>query len=132
LVKVLENFLKNKEEFSKTAAQHIRAVAGSPRRFFLSIQIYILFCRKNIYFFYNHTTFLVLEFFILSKAVFCTTIYCINKVFDYPRATSSIIIITKPKTVPIVAISEFPFCWDSGINSSTTTKIIAPAAKARA
>ena len=38
----------------------------------------------------------------------------------------------KPTISPIVAISLFPFVCDSGISSSTTTKIIAPAANASA
>ena len=47
----------------------------------------------------------------------------------YPKATSKIIIIINPIATPIVPIFECsPFC-DSGISSSTTTYIIAPAAK---
>ena len=50
----------------------------------------------------------------------------------YPNATSNIIIIVNPPINPNVAKSVlFPDC-DSGINSSTTTNIIAPAAKANA
>ena len=48
-----------------------------------------------------------------------------------PRSTSSDIIRRKPKAKPIVPMLEcFPFCV-SGISSSTTTYIIAPAAKAK-
>lgn len=50
----------------------------------------------------------------------------------YPKATSITIIMTKPIISPSVAISVLPLFCDSGISSSTTTKIIAPAAKARA
>ena len=50
----------------------------------------------------------------------------------YPSATSRIIITVKPMSAPNVAISEFFSCCDSGISSSTTTKIMAPAAKASA
>jgi len=50
----------------------------------------------------------------------------------YPNPTSSTIITIKPAIAPIVAKSVFPSLCDSGINSSTTTKIIAPAAKLRA
>ena len=47
----------------------------------------------------------------------------------YPRATSSIIMIKNPAMTPIVPAWEcFPI-FASGINSSTTTYIIAPAAK---
>ncbi len=41
---------------------------------------------------------------------------------------SSIIITTKPEVIPIVARSALPAVWDSGISSSTTTNIMAPAA----
>ena len=50
----------------------------------------------------------------------------------YPKAMSRIIIMTKPTMRPRVATSVLPFVCESGINSSTTTKIIAPAAKERA
>lgn len=50
----------------------------------------------------------------------------------HPKAISRIIIITNPSIVPEVATSVLRASCDSGINSSTTTKIIAPAAKARA
>ena len=54
----------------------------------------------------------------------------INTKFFYPNVLSKIIIIANPKITPKVAKLEyFPF-WDSGINSSTITKIIAPAANA--
>ena len=46
----------------------------------------------------------------------------------YPKATSRVIIMTKPTMRPRVATSVLPLVWESGINSSTTTKIIAPAA----
>ena len=50
----------------------------------------------------------------------------------YPNATSKNIMVAKPSIAPIVEKSvSFPVC-DSGINSSTTTKIIAPAANERA
>jgi hypothetical protein len=49
-----------------------------------------------------------------------------------PSATSSSIITAKPTMVPIVAISGLPPHCDSGMTSSTTTKTIAPAAKANA
>lgn len=52
-----------------------------------------------------------------------------NRFIFYPSATSKIIIVTKPnenKTVPMFVC--FPSDI-SGINSSTTTYIIAPAAK---
>ena len=52
--------------------------------------------------------------------------------YAYPSATSSTIIIVNPIMTPIVAISPFLPLWASGINSSTTTKIIAPAANASA
>ena len=51
---------------------------------------------------------------------------------SYPRLTSKTIITTKPIMVPKVAISVFSRCCDSGISSSTTTYIIAPAAKDKA
>ena len=47
----------------------------------------------------------------------------------YPKATSRIIIMTKPTISPRVPTSVLPLVCESGINSSTTTKIIAPAAK---
>ena len=47
------------------------------------------------------------------------------------KATSKTIMTVNPIMAPIVAISPFPPCWDSGITSSTTTNIIAPAAKAK-
>ena len=56
--------------------------------------------------------------------------YILN--FNYPSDTSSIIIIVNPRIRPILAKSVFPPPWLSGITSSTTIKIIAPAAKARA
>ena len=50
----------------------------------------------------------------------------------YPNATSNNIIVAKPNMAPIVEISvSCPRC-DSGISSSTTTKIMAPAAKDKA
>lgn len=53
---------------------------------------------------------------------------CIN-IKSHPNATSSTIITVNPSIAPIVERSvSFPIC-DSGISSSTTTKIIAPAAK---
>lgn len=48
---------------------------------------------------------------------------------DHPSATSNIIIMTNPAAKPIVPKFECSPWDDSGINSSTTTKIIAPAAK---
>jgi len=51
----------------------------------------------------------------------------------HPSATSSIIITAKPARVVMVTMSMFAGVrCDSGISSSTTTKIIAPAAKQRA
>ena len=50
----------------------------------------------------------------------------------YLNAMSRIIIVTKPAITPIVAKSVCPPRCDSGSASSTTTKIIAPAAKAMA
>ncbi len=47
----------------------------------------------------------------------------------YPSATSSNIITAKPSIVPIVARSALQPEWDSGITTSTTTKIIAPAGR---
>ena len=44
----------------------------------------------------------------------------INQIY-YPKATSKIIIITKPAANPIVPILECSPADDSGINSSTTT-----------
>lgn len=52
--------------------------------------------------------------------------------FPYPNPTSRTIITVNPIMVPMVARSPFPPCCASGMTSSTTTKIIAPAAKARA
>ena len=53
------------------------------------------------------------------------------KIFQ-PRATSKNIIMANPIIAPIVEISSFPELWDSGMSSSITTNIIAPAAKERA
>ena len=54
---------------------------------------------------------------------------CIIKFqFIYPNATSKIIITTNPIATPIVPIFECSPACDSGISSSTTTYIIAPAA----
>lgn len=50
----------------------------------------------------------------------------------HPNATSSTIITVKPSMTPSVAWSVLPLPSASGIRSSATTKIIAPAAKARA
>ncbi len=50
----------------------------------------------------------------------------------HPSATSSVIITAKPIIAPIVAMSWLPLDCDSGTTSSTTTKIMAPAAKASA
>ncbi len=65
--------------------------------------------------------------------------YCIgvgdavrDTVYGYPRATSRTIITRKPMRKPMVADPSFPFIWDSGMTSSTTTKTIAPAANASA
>lgn len=41
--------------------------------------------------------------------------------FNYPSATSSVIIMENPIITPIVAISECFSAWDSGISSSATT-----------
>ncbi len=46
----------------------------------------------------------------------------------YPNAISNIIIITNPIATPIVPMLVCSPDWASGINSSTTTYIIAPAA----
>lgn len=51
---------------------------------------------------------------------------------SYPRATSSIIMIMKPTIKLNVARSVLLLAWESGISSSTTTNIIAPAANANA
>ncbi len=51
---------------------------------------------------------------------------------DQLNVTSNTIIVTNPTSRLIVARSVFPCLCDSGITSSPTTKIIAPAAKARA
>ncbi len=53
-----------------------------------------------------------------------------NKV--YPSATSKVIITINPRINPRVAISVLFSNWVSGITSSTTTNIIAPAANAKA
>jgi len=50
----------------------------------------------------------------------------------HPNATSRTIITVKPIIAPAVAKWPFPPCWASGMTSSTTTKIIAPAANASA
>lgn len=50
----------------------------------------------------------------------------------YPSARSRIIMETKPQRNPVVTAPSKPCRWHSGITSSTTTKIIAPAAKASA
>lgn len=50
----------------------------------------------------------------------------------YPSATSRIIMRVKPSMRLIAARSECPFSCVLGMTSSTTTKIIAPAAKAKA
>lgn len=60
---------------------------------------------------------------------------CRVKFYDfikiYPRATSRTIISVNPIATPIVPMLEcLPFC-DSGISSSVTTYIIAPAANER-
>jgi len=49
----------------------------------------------------------------------------------YPRATSKIIMMEKPIIVNMAITSFFLLLWLSGINSDTTTYIIAPAAKDR-
>lgn len=67
------------------------------------------------------------------------SLYCQVKYFFsgsifivYPNATSSIIIVANPSIAPTVDKSvSFPAC-DSGMSSSTTTNIIAPAANERA
>ena len=51
---------------------------------------------------------------------------------SYPNPTSKDIITMNPPINPSVAISVYLSRWVSGITSSTTTKIIAPAAKAKA
>ena len=51
---------------------------------------------------------------------------------NYPKATSSVIITAKPSITPAVAMWELPPRWDSGMTSSATTKIMAPAAKLNA
>ena len=56
-----------------------------------------------------------------------------DSIWDYPSATSNSIITVKPTMVAIVTPSmHFGSLCDSGISSSTTTKIIAPAAKHKA
>ncbi len=47
----------------------------------------------------------------------------------YPNATSKTIMMVNPIIKQMVAKSTFPARCDSGMSSSTTTKIIAPAAK---
>ena len=49
-----------------------------------------------------------------------------------PKATSKTIITIKPPINPSVATSAYLSSWVSGMTSSTTTKIMAPAAKANA
>jgi len=49
--------------------------------------------------------------------------------FFYPRATSSTIITVNPKQKAMTPISEWVFSFISGINASTTTYSMAPAAK---
>jgi len=51
---------------------------------------------------------------------------------DYHNTTSKLIITRNHIINPSVARSVWPFRWLSGITSSTTTNIIAPAAKAKA
>uniref|UniRef100_A0A914WZI7 Uncharacterized protein n=1 Tax=Plectus sambesii TaxID=2011161 RepID=A0A914WZI7_9BILA len=51
---------------------------------------------------------------------------------DYPRPTSSAIIRENPTMLPIDARRPFPFFCASGMMSSITTQIIAPAANASA
>ena len=51
---------------------------------------------------------------------------------SYPSATSSNIITVKPTINHMAAKSLFPFSREPGITSSTVTKIIAPAANAKA
>ena len=48
----------------------------------------------------------------------------------YDKIAKECIIKAKPNATPIVAILEWLPSWDSGISSSTTTYIIAPAEKA--
>ena len=50
----------------------------------------------------------------------------------HPKPTSRVIITINPAINPRVATSVYLSSWVSGITSSTTTKIIAPAAKASA
>ena len=50
----------------------------------------------------------------------------------HPKATSRVIITINPAINPRVATSVYLSSWVSGITSSTTIKIIAPAAKAKA
>lgn len=52
--------------------------------------------------------------------------------FYYPNATSRNIMTVKPIIPPIVEKSELPCCCASGISSSITTYIIAPAANDKA
>ena len=62
--------------------------------------------------------------------IYCLSLGEFSK--SYPNATSSHIMIANPIIAPMVERSvSFPVC-DSGINSSTTTKIIAPAANDKA
>lgn len=96
-------------------------------------------CDKNIinfsviYRFHQSTSF----FKINSRHNSFTVVSYINKLIyksysHHLNATSSIVIIAKPIIAPMVARSAFPLRWDSGTTSSTTTNIIAPAAKPRA
>ena len=60
-----------------------------------------------------------------ASSIFLEAFWCLS----YPKATSKIIITTKPMANIIVPISEWGSPDISGISSSTTTYIIAPAAK---
>src|SRR5690606_21811539 len=51
-----------------------------------------------------------------------------SRTTNHPSTTSRVIITIKPIIKPNVARSEFLFCRASGITSSTTTNIMAPAA----
>ena len=62
----------------------------------------------------------------------CTPAELLEKVFCQPSPTCRHIITVNPTMVAMVARSVLPWDWDSGMSSSTATKIIAPAAKARA
>ena len=55
-----------------------------------------------------------------------------KSLLSYTMLSSNTIIKAKPKIVHNVARSVLPPRWDSGINSSTITKSIAPAEKPRA